>query len=80
MVELNSLPLLRVRALGRLRAKAAIEKFAELVSNLRKEVALTLGKIGGKAARRILEPAIDGADPDVRKPVRIALAQINAEA
>jgi HEAT repeat protein len=77
-----------VRALGRLRAKSPIGKLGELfrhpISNLRKEIALALGEIGHgeskAAARSILEPAIDDADPDVRKSVRIALAQINAGA
>jgi HEAT repeat protein len=71
-----------VRALGRLRARSVIEKFTELfhhpVSNLRKEVALAFGEIGDKAALPLLQVAVDDADPDVRKSVRIALAQIQA--
>ena len=42
-------------------------------------MALALGEIGAPEALVALENAIDDADPDVRKSVRLAIAQINSK-
>jgi HEAT repeat protein len=48
------------------------------ISNLRKEAALALGEIGDAAALPNLEHAAHDPDPEVRKSVRLAIAQIGA--
>jgi HEAT repeat protein len=46
------------------------------ISNLRKEAALALGELREPATLDALHDALNDADPDVRKAVRIALQQI----
>lgn len=73
------------RALGRLRYAAAVTTLTTLlnhaIGNLRKEVALALGEMADipsavSPARTALTVALDDPDPEVRKAVRIALAQL----
>ncbi|MCO8169121.1 HEAT repeat domain-containing protein [Pseudomonas sp. 21LCFQ02] len=70
------------RSLGRLRYGAAlsalIETLQHSISNLRKEAALALGELGNPDAIGALQAAEQDGDPEVRKAVRIALAQIAA--
>jgi len=47
------------------------------ISNLRKEAALSLGELGDRASLPLLQAAATDPDPEVRKAVRIALAQID---
>lgn len=53
---------------------------AEPISNLRKAAIAALGEIGDPAARRYLEPALEDADPDVRKLARWALGRLESAA
>jgi HEAT repeat protein len=46
------------------------------ISNVRKEAALALGELGNADALAVLEAALGDGDPEVRKAVRIAIAQI----
>ncbi|MNP39635.1 hypothetical protein D3C76_1332200 [compost metagenome] len=46
------------------------------IANLRKEAALALGDLGDNAALPALRAAEADGDPEVRKAVRIALAQL----
>ncbi len=46
------------------------------ISNLRKEAALALGELGSGDAIEALRNAEQDGDPEVRKAVRIALAQL----
>ncbi|WP_414630961.1 MULTISPECIES: HEAT repeat domain-containing protein [unclassified Acinetobacter] len=68
------------RSLGLLKAKSAItklqENFQHDISNLRKEVAIALGEIGGEQAQNILLQHAEDPDPEVRKSIRIGLALI----
>ncbi len=68
------------RSLGLLQSNAAIAKLAENfqhdISNLRKEVAIALGEIGGEQAQVILLQHAEDPDPEVRKSIRIGLALI----
>lgn len=68
------------RALGKLRDRSALvpltAQLAHPISNLRKEAALSLGSLQNAAALPALAAAANDADPEVRKAVRIALAQI----
>ena len=68
------------RSLGLLKAKSAITKlqgnFQHDISNLRKEVAIALGEIGGEQAQNILLQHAEDPDPEVRKSIRIGLALI----
>ena len=69
-------------ALGRIRAKAAVEVLGEAlgseVSNLRKEAAAALGEIAEPRAVARLERCADDPDPDVRKLVRWAIERCRA--
>ena len=69
-----------VRSLGLLKSEKSLaglaENFFYEISNLRKEVALALGEIGGAEARRLLQAHESDPDPEVRKSIRIGLAQI----
>ncbi len=69
-----------VRALGKLRFVPATESLLELlthsISNLRKETALALGELGNPKSLPALRDAENDPDPEVRKAVRIALAQL----
>jgi HEAT repeat protein len=53
-----------------------IETLNHSISNLRKEAALALGELGEQAARPALQALEHDSDPEVRKAVRIALAQL----
>jgi HEAT repeat protein len=68
------------RSLGRLKHAEAVDSLLPLlksgVSNLRKEVALTLSEVGSKKALPALEEAVHDPDPDVRKAARLAYATI----
>jgi HEAT repeat protein len=68
------------RSLGLLQSNAAIaklqENFQHDISNLRKEVAIALGEIGGEQAQTILLQHAEDPDPEVRKSIRIGLALI----
>ena len=68
------------RSLGLLKAKSAItklqENFQHDISNLRKEVAIALGEIGGEQSQDILLQHAEDPDPEVRKSIRIGLALI----
>jgi HEAT repeat protein len=46
------------------------------IANLRKEAALALGELGEARALPALQAAEADSDPEVRKAVRIALAQL----
>lgn len=46
------------------------------ISNLRKEAALALGELGDATALGALNEAASDPDPEVRKAVRIAVAQL----
>lgn len=71
-----------VRALGRLgdplsgRPVAMLLTYA--VSNVRKEAALALGEVGTLAELAVLGVSLQDDDPEVRKAVRIGIAQIEA--
>lgn len=69
-----------VRSLGLLKSKESLaglaQNFNYEISNLRKEVALALGEIGGEQAEHLLQIHADDPDPEVRKAVRIGLSQI----
>lgn len=69
-----------VRSLGLLQSTKALEGLAENffyeISNLRKEVALALGEIGGEYAEELLQAHSSDPDPEVRKAIRIGLNQI----
>jgi HEAT repeat protein len=68
------------RSLGRLRYGPALQgllgTLEHSISNLRKEAALALGELGDKAALASLHAAQNDSDPEVRKAIRIALAQL----
>ncbi|WP_111858467.1 HEAT repeat domain-containing protein [Acinetobacter sp. CFCC 10889] len=68
------------RSLGVLKSVQALDGLAHNfdfdLSNLRKEVALALGEIGGERAEKLLQAHADDADPEVRKAIRIGLGQI----
>jgi len=72
-----------VRALGQLRdaaaAPAVVPLLAHTISNLRKEAALSLGELRDPATLSALHDALDDRDPEVRKAVRIAIAQIEGD-
>jgi HEAT repeat protein len=61
-------------------AQALIALLSHAISNLRKEAALALGELRDPSTLAALEHALDDADPEVRKAVRIALQQIGAGA
>lgn len=69
-----------VRSLGLLKSKLALdgleENFNHDISNLRKEIALALGEIGGERAEQLLVAHENDSDPEVRKSIRIGLSQI----
>lgn len=69
-----------VRSLGLLKSVKAIDGLADNffyeISNLRKEVALALGEIGGQEAEILLKAHELDPDPEVRKAIRISLNQI----
>ncbi|GAA5005075.1 HEAT repeat domain-containing protein [Acinetobacter puyangensis] len=69
-----------VRSLGLLKSSHALsglaDNFNHPMSNLRKEVALALGEIGGQQAEQLLLGHEQDADPEVRKAIRISLTQI----
>lgn len=69
-----------VRSLGLLKSVRALEglsdNFFYEISNLRKEVALALGEIGGNEAEVLLKAHESDPDPEVRKAIRISLNQI----
>ena len=71
-----------MRSLGRLKNARAIAPVAACLAheqaNLRKEAAAALGEIADPAAEPYLDAVRDDPDPDVRKNVRWALAQISA--
>ncbi|MNR44631.1 hypothetical protein D3C85_1634010 [compost metagenome] len=46
------------------------------IANLRKEAALALGELGQARALPVLQAAETDSDPEVRKAVRIAMAQL----
>ncbi|MGE8385931.1 MAG: HEAT repeat domain-containing protein, partial [Pseudomonas putida] len=50
------------------------------IANLRKEAALALGELGQARALPVLQAAEADSDPEVRKAVRIALAQLRGAA
>ena len=50
------------------------------IANLRKEAALALGELGQARALPALQSAESDNDPEVRKAVRIALAQLRGAA
>lgn len=66
-----------VRSLGLLKSTLALdgldENFNHDISNLRKEIALALGEIGGERAEQLLLAHENDADPEVRKSIRIGL-------
>lgn len=72
-----------VRSLGLLKSKAALaglsENFFYEISNLRKEVALALGEIGGEESEKLLSAHEADPDPEVRKAIRIGLNQIRGQ-
>lgn len=67
------------RALGLLRNTQAVPALGTLmaheVSNLRKEVVIALGEIGGDTASALLNAAQADPDPEVRKLARLGLAR-----
>lgn len=69
-----------VRSLGLLKSQQALnglaDNFKHDISNLRKEVALALGEIGGAQAEQLLHVHEQDPDPEVRKSIRIGLNQI----
>ncbi|HCI1848611.1 TPA: HEAT repeat domain-containing protein, partial [Pseudomonas aeruginosa] len=50
------------------------------IGNLRKEAALALGELADPASAQALRVAEGDGDPEVRKAVRIALAQLRMPA
>jgi HEAT repeat protein len=68
------------RSLGLLKSRLALdglaENFKHEISNLRKEVALALGEIGGEQSTQLLRDHEQDPDPEVRKAIRIGLDQI----
>ncbi|WP_118179988.1 HEAT repeat domain-containing protein [Paraburkholderia phosphatilytica] len=72
------------RALGKLADRRAGGALAGLlthaISNLRKEAALALGELRDPAVLPALHDAAGDPDPEVRKAVRIAFAQIGTQA
>jgi HEAT repeat protein len=70
------------RSLGRLRDAEAlpvlIEALLHSAGNLRKEAAIALGEIGDPGAIDALKASNTDPDPEVRKAVRLALAQFAA--
>lgn len=72
-----------VRSLGLLKSQLALaglaENFNHDISNLRKEIALALGEIGGVEAKNLLLIHEKDSDPEVRKAIRIALNQVKGE-
>lgn len=73
-----------VRSLGLIKSKQALDGLAHNfdfeISNLRKEVALALGEIGGCRAEQLLQEHADDPDPEVRKAIRIGLGLILEQA
>ncbi|MCT6022883.1 HEAT repeat domain-containing protein, partial [Pseudomonas aeruginosa] len=69
---------------GRLRHRPAREALEALlghpIGNLRKEAALALGELADPASAQALRVAEGYGDPEVRKAVRIALAQLRVPA
>lgn len=69
-----------VRSLGLIQSQHAFEELALNfnfeISNLKKEVALALGEIGGDQAEQLLNQHAEDPDPEVRKAIRISLNQI----
>jgi HEAT repeat protein len=55
---------------------ALIETLNHEISNLRKEAALALGEIGSPEALPALEQIQNDPDPEVRKSVRLSIAQV----
>lgn len=73
-----------VHSLGLIKSKQALDGLAHNfdfeISNLRKEVALALGEIGGSRAEQLLQDHADDPDPEVRKAIRIGLGLILEQA
>lgn len=73
-----------VRSLGLIKSKQALDGLAHNfdfeISNLRKEVALALGEIGGSRVEQLLKEHADDPDPEVRKAIRIGLGLILGQA
>lgn len=64
-----------------LQAREALEALlGHPIGNLRKEAALALGELADPASAQALRVAEGDGDPEVRKAVRIALAQLRMPA
>ncbi|MDI9299980.1 HEAT repeat domain-containing protein, partial [Pseudomonas aeruginosa] len=70
-----SLPFIERRVLAALEAL-----LGHPIGNLRKEAALALGELADPASAQALRVAEGDGDPEVRKAVRIALAQLRVPA
>ena len=68
------------RGSGLALSAAVVALLAHAISNLRKEAALALGELRDPATLRALHDALEDRDPEVRKAVRIAIAQIEGDA